>query len=198
MNDFDQLKEIWDKQEKPVVPDVSQILSKAKKEKQSLGNKMMLQVAGVLSAIPVGVILLIYINFKMATTFIGFSLMAIAIIGIAILRLYQIYTLNKIDLTLSPQQVLKKLEEFYAFQQTVNTKYTLGYFIIMNVAFGFYFIEVLQPIYTTYRTVGLTLYITWMLIAYFIIGKRQKEKEYSKMQRIINAVKEVKNDFLCE
>lgn len=198
MKDFNVLKEIWDREEKIVVPDVSRILSKAKKEKQSIGNKMVLQVAGLLSVIPVGALLLTYINFKMVTTFIGIGLIALAVMSISLLRLYQVYILKRIDLTSPPQQVLKELEQCYAFQQMVNTKYTLAYFIVMNVAFGFYFIEVMQPMSTTYKTIGLALYITWMLIAYFVLGKRQNKKEYAKMQRIINAVKEVEKGFMCK
>lgn len=195
MKDFDVLKEIWDKQGKALVPDVSLILSKAKKEKQSIGNKMILQVVALLGVIPAIGLVVMYVNFKMATTFIGIGLMALAVIVISILRMYQVYTLKKIDLAASPQSVLKKLEQFYAFQQTVNTKYTLVYFIVLNIAFGFYFIEVMQPMSTTYKSIALTLYVTWMLIAYFIIGKRQREKEYAKMQRIINGIKEIGEGF---
>ena len=195
MKEFDNLKEIWNQQKESAVPDVSQIISKAKKEKQSMGNKIILQATILLFTIVALVVVVSKIDFKMITTFIGIGLMLTTIFVFSLIRLYQAYKLKSIDLTQSPKQVLLQLEQFYTFQQFVSTKCALAYFILLNIAFGFYFIEVLQPMATTMKIISLIIYIAWMLIAYFIIGKRSKQKEFRKTEDIINSIKKIETEY---
>ena len=195
MKEFDNLKEIWNQQKESAVPDVSQIISKAKKEKQSMGNKIILQATILLFTIVALVVVVSKIDFKMITTFIGIGLMLTTIFVFSLIRLYQAYKLKSIDLTQSPKQVLLQLEQFYTFQQFVSTKCALAYFILLNIAFGFYFIEVLQPMATTMKIISLIIYIAWMLIAYFIIGKRSKKKEFRKTEDIINSIKKIETEY---
>lgn len=195
MKEFDNLKEIWNQQKESVVPDVSQIISKAKKEKQSMGNKIIIQVVTLLLAVVAMVWVGIVINFKMATTYIGLGLMFATILVFSAIRLYQAYTLKNIDLTQSPKKALLELEQFYAFQQFVNTKCTLGYFIMLNLGFVFYFIEVMKPMSLLMKIIVLIVFTSWMLIAYFILGKKQKQKEYDNTQSIINSIKKIEMDY---
>ncbi len=195
MKEFDNLKEIWNQQKESAVPDVSQIISKAKKEKQTMGNKMILQIGILLSTIVALIWVTSSIDFKMITTFIGIGLMLFTIFAFSVIRLYQLYKLKKIDLTQSPKKVLVQLEQFYTFLKLVSTKGTLAYFILLNLAFVFYFIEVMTPMSTQMKLIVLTLYTAWMLFAYFILGKKQKQKEYDKIEAIINSIKKVENEY---
>ena len=195
MKEFDNLKEIWNQQKETVVPDVSQIISKAKKEKQTMGNKMILQIGILLSTIVALIWVTSSIDFKMITTFIGIGLMLFTIFAFSLIRLYQLYKLKKIDLTQSPKKVLIQLEQFYTFLKLVSTKGALTYFILLNLAFVFYFIEVMDPMSTLMKVIVLTLYTGWMLFAYFILGKKQKQKEYDKIEAIINSIKKVENEY---
>ena len=195
MKEFDNLKEIWNQQKESSVPDVSQIISKAKKEKQTMGNKMILQIGILLSTIVALIWVTSSIDFKMITTFIGIGLMLFTIFAFSLIRLYQLYKLKKIDLTQSPKKVLIQLEQFYTFLKLVSTKGALTYFILLNLAFVFYFIEVMAPMSTLMKVIVLTLYTAWMLFAYFILGKKQKQKEYDKIEAIINSIKKVENEY---
>ncbi|MGH2667269.1 hypothetical protein [Flavobacterium sp.] len=195
MKEFDNLKEIWNQQKESQVPDVSQIISKARKEKQSMGNKILIQVAVLLLTI-IGISLVVTaIDFKMLTTYIGIGLMFATILIFSAIRLYQAYKLKNIDLTQSPQKALQQLEQFYAFQKFVSTKCMLAYFILLNLGLACYFIEVMQPMSVEMKTIFLIAYIAWMLIAYFILGKKQKQKEYDKIQNIINGIRKIETEY---
>jgi uncharacterized membrane protein YecN with MAPEG domain len=195
MKEFDNLKEIWNQQKESIVPDVSQIISKAKKEKRSMGNKILIQVAILLLSVIAIAWVGAVIDFKMATTYIGIMMMFAIILIFSSIRLYQVYKLKNIDLTQSPTKTLLELEKFYAFQQFVNTKCTLAYFILLNLAFVFYFIEVMQPLSMMIKIIVLIVYTAWMLIAYFILGKKQKQKEYDKTQSIIDSIKKIETEY---
>jgi hypothetical protein len=195
MKEFDNLKEIWNQQKESSVPDVSQIISKAKKEKQKMGNKIIIQVAILLlTVVAIGIVGAI-IDFKMITSYIGLGIMLATILFFSGIRLYQVFKLKKIDLTESPKKVLSQLEQFYAFQQFVSVKCTLAYFILLNLAFVFYFIEVLKPMSTLMKTIVLVVFVAWMLIAYFILGKKEKQKEFEKTQNIINSIKKIETEY---
>ena len=195
MKEFDNLKELWKQQKQNPLPDVSVIIAKAKKEKQSMANKIVIQVATLLLAIVAIIMVVATVDFKMATTYIGVSLMFLTIIIFSAIRLYQVHKLKNIDLTQNPKEVLTKLEAFYAFQQFVNTKCTLTYFILLNIAFAFYFIEVMQPMSVILKTIVLVVYIAWMFIAYFFLGKKQKEKEYAKTKSIIDNIRKIEKEY---
>lgn len=195
MKKFNTLQEIWKQQKQTTLPDVSLIITKAKKEKASYTNKVLVQVATLVLVLPVLIWTGTAINFKMTSTYIGLGLMFVCITGFSIVRLFQMKTLRKIDFTQNPTVSLNQLEKYYAFQQIVSTKISLAYFIILNIAFGFYFIEVMQPMSTMLKSIVLILYIGWMLIAYLYIGKKQKQKEYGRIQKMIDAIKQIEEHY---
>jgi len=195
MKEFDNLQEIWKQQKQNPLPDVSVIIAKANKEKQTVTSKMLFQIITLVGSM-IGVVWVVTsVDFQMITTFIGIALMLLCIFGFSGIRLYQMITLKRIDLTQAPSQTLVELEKFYAFQQFVGTKITLAYFIILNIGLGFYFIEVMQPMSTLMKTLFLIAYVAWMLIAYFYIGKKQKAKEFNRIQSIIDAIKEMERSY---
>ncbi|MEO8515705.1 MAG: hypothetical protein ABI426_03130 [Flavobacterium sp.] len=195
MKEFDNLKEIWNQQKETAVPDVSQIISKAKKEKRSMGNKIILQVAILFLTMIFITWIVSLIDFKMTTTYVGVGLMLVTIFGFSAIRIYQAYKLRQIDLTTAPKKVLLELEQYYAFQQFVSTKCALAYFILLNLAFVFYFIEVMKPMPIGMKIITLTVFIGWMLYAYFILGKKAKQKEYNKIQSMIDSIKHIETEY---
>ncbi|WP_300489791.1 hypothetical protein [Flavobacterium sp.] len=195
MKAFDNLKEIWQQQSTGALPDVTVIINKAKKEQQSMTRKIGIQVGILMLTIVFLSVIFNNIAFKKVTTFIGIGLMFFAMFGYSALRLYQINTLRKVDLTASPKVALTGMQHFYRFQQKVNTTYTQLYYIVLNTAFVFYFIEVMQPLSTTVKIVTLVSYVTWMLIAYFIIGKKYIRKEHAKTESIITALQEIEANY---
>lgn len=191
MKEFDSLQEIWKQQRESTLPDVSVIIEKAKKQKQTIANKMLFQVIVLALSMVAVAWVVMTIDFKMIITYIGISLMFLCVGGYSAIRIYQMIRLNKIDLTQSPTKTLAELEQFYAFQQFVGTKVTLAYFIILNIAMGLYFVEVMAPMSTLSKTIFFTIYAFWMLFAYFYIGKKQKASEYERTQRIIDSIREM-------
>lgn len=195
MKDFDNLKDLWKTQEEIMLPEVSNVLQKIKKERISYTNKILFQVIMLIATMAALVWIGSSIDFKKTTTFIGLGLMLLCIGVFSVVRLYQMITLKQIDLTQVPSVTLNKLENYYAFQQFVSTKLTLAYFILLNLAFVFYFIEVMQPMAATLKTICLSIYIVWMLFAYFYLGKKQKKKENDRINNLIDSIKEMESNY---
>ena len=198
MKEFDNLKAIWDQQDQQVIPDVSHIIDKAKKQKNSIRNKIIIQVLALSIAMIVMLGVLYMINFKMAITIIGMAIMLITIFVFSAIRIYQVQELNTINLMESPKIVLQQLNTYCTFDKKVKTKGMLLYFIFLNIGMGFYFIEVLQPMSLTFKIVSLVVYIAWMLFAYFVMGKKQLKKDEDRMNFLIKSIENLQNEYKNE
>lgn len=195
MKDFNDLQNLWNQQISAPLPDVNAILADAKKIQKALNKKITTQIIILVAVVVFILILMNVIPFKEATTFVGIGLMATTILLFSAIRFYQVIQLKKIDLTQNPRQLLHDLEQYYQFQNTVNTKYTLTYFILMNIAFALYFIEVLQPVAVLYKIIILAVYLAWMLFAFLYLGKKHKHKEQAKTQSIIDSIKAIEEHY---
>lgn len=195
MKDFNDLQNLWNEQKSAQLPDVNSILADAKKIQRDLNSKISVQVSILVGVVIFILILMQVIPFKAATTFIGIGLMAVTILLFSTVRLYQVIQMKKIDLTKNPKLLLIDLEKYYQFQNTINTKYTLLYFILMNIAFALYFIEVLQDVPVLYQVIIVVIYLAWMFFAYLYLGKKHKQKEEAKTQSIIDKIKEIEHSY---
>lgn len=195
MKDFNDIQNLWKQQETKPLPDVTRIIANAKKDKQHFTNKIILQTIILVLTLPCLVRIGNIIDFKKTTSYIGLTLMFCCVFIFSAIRLYQIIRLKKMDVTEEPQINLQKLEQYYSFQKVVSTKITAAYFIVMNIAFGLYFIEVMAPMSALLKTIVLIVYVAWMLFAFFYLGKKQKAKEYARIQRLIDTIKEMESNY---
>ncbi len=195
MKDFDNIMDVWKQQKEVKIPDAVVIIEKAKKEQNTFTSKIILQVTILLFTIVAIVWVGAAINFKMITSYIGLGLMCLCVFGFSVIRLYQLLQIKKIDFTQKPSSTLIELEKTYTFQQFVSNKVSLMYFILLNLAFVFYFIEVMQPMSFQLKSIVLTAYISWMLFAYFYLGKKQKKKENERIQKMIDSIKEMEANY---
>lgn len=195
MKDFNEIQNLWNEQKSVQLPDVNSILASAKKVQRDLNSKIVIQISILVAVVLFILILMQVIPFKAATTFIGIGLMATTILLFSVVRLYQVIQMKKIDLTKNPKLLLVDLEQYYQFQNTVNTKYTQLYFILMNIAFALYFIEVLQPVPLLYQVIIIVVYLAWMFFAFLYLGKKHKQKEQAKTQSIIDAIKNIEMNY---
>ncbi|MEW5676433.1 hypothetical protein ABGT15_08975 [Flavobacterium enshiense] len=195
MKDFNDIQNLWNQQETKPLPDVTQIIAKSKKDKQDFTNKIIVQTTILALTLPCLLWIGSIIDFKKTTSYIGLTLMFCCVFIFSAIRLYQIIRLKKMDVTAEPQINLQKLEQYYSFQKLVSTKITAIYFIVMNIAFGFYFIEVMAPMSALLKATVLIAYVAWMLFAFFYLGKKQKAKEYARIQHLIDTLKEIEKNY---
>ena len=195
MRDFNDLQNLWKEQKPAALPDVKAILADAKKMQRQLNNKITAQIVILVAVVIFIMVLVNIIPFKEVTTFVGIGLMAVSILTFSAIRLYQVVQLKKLDLTQHPRQLLLDLETYFQFQKKVNTNYTFAYFVVMNLAFALYFIEVLRPLSSIYKGFIITIYLIWMFFALLYLSKKHHRKEQAKIQSIIDAVKEAEAHY---
>jgi len=195
MKKFNDIETIWKQQKEQVVPEVTTIINKANKEKKTILKKIIVQVILLLFTVPVVIWVLMTNPFQETTTFLGIAVILFDIIGFSIMRLYQVNLLTKIDFTQTPNMVLHELEKYYNLQKMISSKVMVAYFLLMNLGLGLYFLEVMSPMSPFAIGLSLSVYILWMLFAYFVIGKKQRKKEFDRIDALIEKVKEIEEGY---
>lgn len=195
MKQFNDIEAIWKQQKEAVVPEATVIIDRANKEKKVLSKKIILQVILLLVTVPIIIWVLVANPFQESTTFLGVAIVLIDIIGFSILRLYQVKWLAKIDFTATPKTVVDHLEKYYSFQKVMSSKIIMGYFLLLNLGLGLYFIEVMAPMPTFAIVLSLTVYVAWIAFAYFVLGKKQKKKEFDRINNLIKKMKAIEEEL---
>lgn len=197
MNTFNDIEFLWKTSIPIEVPNVDKIINKAAKDNKSIVNKILLQVL-LMSLAFINIVWVGYFfEFQYISSYIGMALMLVCIAVFSILRFKQARFLQKVDFTISPAILLKKYEAFHQHQKWLNTVGTRWYTILLNIAFGFYFYEMIYkaPLSLTVKIIILCVYIAWMLIATLWIGKKSICKEHERINDIIKKIKEMQEGF---
>ncbi|GAB4015343.1 hypothetical protein [Spirosoma koreense] len=201
MDNFEQLKHVWQQQSvlKPA-PDLAEL------RKTAAANRRKLERPQLLSAIALLVtsIVVLWIGFFSGITFRS-TLTYVAVILIALIpalqalinfNLYQ--RLRRIDVTAPITQHLEQWEQYYALRKYLIRVNIPLYYVLLNGAFGLYFIEILGYFSLTGRIVSLSIYLAWMLFAYFVLGKRTVRKETNRLETLIDSLRVIQQQLTDE
>lgn len=194
MNTFNQLEEVWKIPRKITLPDAAEIIMMATREKNALANKILLQVLMLMLAIVAIGYVLIDIHFLYVSSYIGLGLMFVCVVGFSLMRVRQVLFLTNADISAPPAYLLKNFTKFYEKQKWLNSTGIIVYTCMINVAFAFYFYEmiIIAPLSSMWKVLILMAYITWMLIATFYIGRRSVRKEQAKTMAVIQKLRHIK------
>ncbi len=194
MNTFNQLEEVWKIHRKVALPDASEIIIMATREKNALANKILLQVLMLALAIVAIGYVLINIHFLYISSYVGLGLMFVCVLGFSLMRVRQVRFLSKADISAPPAYLLKSFTNFYVEQIWLNSVGILMYTCILNLAFALYFYEmiIMAPLNSIWKVLILTVYITWMLIATLYIGRRNGREEQAKTMAVIQKLRQIK------
>ncbi|GAB3891126.1 hypothetical protein [Spirosoma agri] len=188
MDDFENLKRVWQQQTIRPADFTSAELKKTNDGHQRKLERTQLMSAIALLLTPVGIIWIGFfsgITFQSSLTYGAVILIALipAVQGIINLSTYN--WLRRIDITAPIAEHLSQWQRYYAFRKRMIRFNGPIYFLLLNGAFALYFIEILGYFSWLGRVVVLIPYVAWMLYAYFVLGKRNLQKETERLEAII-------------
>lgn len=193
MKDFDNLAELWNKQQTPITVDSDAIIAKAKKTQNQYNTKVLTNLLALLMSLAVIVWVLFIIHFKTATTYIGIGLISVAIISFVVLRFWHYIQFKKINLTQNPTHVLQALQKLVTFQKLTQTRLIPVYIITLSLGLALYFIEVTAAFSLTTQIIIYVATAAWIAFAYFMLGKKQARKEEARLQSVIDSIKKIES-----
>lgn len=199
MQDFDALKKIW--QEEPgkarQISTPAELSSTSQRNLKWLKN---IQLIGAIGQIFTGAFItwmIFYGNFgfKFWYTYLSMGLVVLLSLMQAAFMFYSYGKVNAIDESLSPAEHLRQWEEYYAIRKKQLNFQGPIFSILLSIALGIYYIEILsgRPFWPSLIIIILT--IAWILFAYFYLGRKSIKKETGRLQSIIDELKQVEKQF---
>ena len=188
MDNFDELKQLW--QQQPI-PTPTLPIDQLKKNNVDAQRKLERQqlLSGVLLLLTALFIVWMgffsSIQFQSELTYLAVVLLALipAAQGFINLSIYR--RLHRIDVTMPVAQHLDQWQQYYVFRKQLLRINLPLYYLLLIGAFGLYFIEILGHFSLTGRIIALSLFTAWMLFAYFVLGKRTLRRENERLETII-------------
>lgn len=188
MDEFEDLKKLWQQSPVPVAPVDTQALRRANATHQQKLERTQLRGSILLLLTAVYLIYLGFfsrISFQAMTTYVAIVFISLCCIGQAGIGLYLYYRLRSIDVSAPVTAHLHEWERYYAFRKRLIRVNMPVYYLLLNGAFALYFIEIMGLMPVVARIVALTLYIGWMLFAWFVLGKRSLRREEERLNGIM-------------
>ncbi len=196
MEEFKDLENLW-KETATKVPQQNTNLSKIKTNRIKLKNTYQ---RGAIMLILTGILIfgvMIYLDDQFKTIPIISSM--ILIIAVCLLQAsLMIFTANKItriDETQTPSLHLKQWQDFRIFEKNTRHWNMPVYFILLSSALGVYLFVLLKNVDLWKMILAFVITYSWMLFAYFYLGKKEIKKQDAKLDRIISELNTLENQF---
>lgn len=196
MEEFKELENLWKQSETKIPPQKTNI-SKIKNNRMKLKNTY---TKGAILLILTGIFILglmIFLDSNLKTILVVSSMIIISITCFlqAALMLFTANEIAKIDETQTPSFHLKQWQNFRAFQKKQRHWNMPVYYTLLSIALGVYMYELLKNADLWKMILTFVITYSWMLFAYFYLGKKEIKKQDAKLDGIISELKSVENQF---
>ena len=196
MEEFKELENLW-KQSETKHPTKDTKISKIKSNRIKLKNTyskgaILLIVTGILI-----LVMLFFLDSKLKTIPIILSIIIVSLTCFlqAFLMLFTANKISTIDETQTPSFHLRQWQNFREFQKNQRHWNMPVYYILLGSALGVYFYELLKNIDLWKMILAYVITYSWMLFAYFYLGKKEIKKQDAKLDHIISELKSLENQF---
>lgn len=195
MQDFDELKNIWQQEEPKRMPEASEVLARISSTKHALTQNLLKAIIQLVPAFVVVLLIAIFIKFESQVTYAGIIIILVAIIvyGYFVVRHY--FDLAKDYSLLKPVEYLVVIQKQYEVRKKFNTIGGLVYSLILYVGIILYMIEVAGHLTLVWQVAGYSLTTLWFLYVYFVLSKKVIRSENEKFETIINQLKKLSGQF---
>ena len=196
MEEFKDLENLW-KTSETKIPAKNDQISKIKNNRMKLKNTY---TKGAILLVATGILILI-----LMTTF-DSEILTLPIISAMViislvcflqggLMFFTAKKISDIDETQTPASHLQQWLEFREFQKKLRHWNMPVYYILLSLALGVYMFELLKTVDLWKMLLAFAITYSWLLFAYFYLGKKEVKKQDAKMDGIISELKNLENQF---
>ena len=196
MEEFKDLENLW-KQAETKVPTQNTNISKIKNNRMKLKNT---HIRGAIFLILTGIFILVLMTTfddKIRTIPIISSMVIISTMCFlqAFLMLYNAKKIADIDESQAPGFHLQQWRNYQTFQKNQRHWNMPIYYILLSAALGVYLFELLKNVDLWKMILAFVITYSWMLFAYFYLGKKEIKKQDAKLDGIISELNNLESQF---
>jgi membrane protein YdbS with pleckstrin-like domain len=195
MQEFDHIQSLWQSHSVEVKISSEEMLVQAKKEVNSIRNKSLLNIAGMLlSFVAVGSLWLFF-DFQAWTTHLGIAIFLMAI-AVTTLMLYKGHRLiSKNDFTTHPHEFLANLKLYQISRFSLYNSLYWIYTIALSMGILLCFIEILAYFETWIQYSVILLTFSWMVFCSTLVRRAVMKREKERIALLIEKFERLGSQF---
>lgn len=114
----------------------------------------------------------------------------------AALMFFTAQKIKRINEAQTPAQHLGQWLQFREFQKKQRRWNMPVYYVLLSLGVGVYMFELLKNTDLWKMVLAFSITYTWLLFAYFYLGRKELKKQDAKLDGIISELKELENQFV--
>ncbi|RZK54161.1 MAG: hypothetical protein EOO87_11170 [Pedobacter sp.] len=194
MQEFDQIEALWAKHTVDVKISADEMLSQAKKEVNTLRNKSMLNIIGMVLSF-LAVACLWFFNFQSWTTHLGISIIVL-VVAVYTLILYNNHRIiAKNDITANPNQFLNSLKIYQLDRLSLYNKLYWFYTIALSLGMTFFFVEILNHMQIWAQITVISISLGWMIFCSTLVRKAVIKRDKERIALLIEKFERISAQF---
>jgi membrane protein YdbS with pleckstrin-like domain len=195
MQEFEHIQSLWQSHSVEVKISSEEMLGQAKKEVNTLRNRSLLNIVGMVVSFVAINGMLLYFDFDSWTTTLGIGIIVVAIAVSTVLLYREHRLISRNDFTEHPTVFLNNLREYQVSRYNLYNK--LFWFYVAVVSFGvvLFFFETLQHLSIWVQSVIVVLTVLWMTFCATILRKAYMKKEKERIDLLIEKFERISAQF---
>lgn len=195
MQEFEHIQSLWQSHSVEVKISSEEMLGQAKKEVNTLRNRSLLNIVGMVVSFVAINGMLLYFDFDSWTTTLGIGIIVVAIAVSTILLYREHRLISRNDFTEHPTVFLNNLREYQVSRYNLYNK--LFWFYVAVVSFGvvLFFFETLQHLSIWVQSAIVVLTVLWMTFCATILRKAYMKKEKERIDLLIEKFERISAQF---
>jgi hypothetical protein len=195
MQEFNEIEALWAKHTVEVKISADEMLKQVKKEVNGIRIKSLLNIAGMIISFFSVTAIWLFFNFQSWTTYLGISIVIVAI-GVYTVMLYINYRIiAKNDFTATPNDLIKQLKRFQLSRIALYNRLYWFYAIALSLGMGLYFVEVLADFEIWLKIIALILSFGWIILCSTFFRKAIIKKDKEKIALLIEKFERIGQQF---
>lgn len=196
MEEFKELENLWKTSKIETAPEKTDF----KKIKNNRNKMESAYLRGAAMLFITGIIILLVMYFleeklQTITVITAMAMITVTCFLQAILMLFTAKKISDIDESQMPGVHLKQWQNFRIFQLNQRRWNMPLYFLVLGLSLGVYYLEILRNVELWKIILVYVITYSWMLFAYFYLGKKSMKKEDIRIEGIITELKNLENQF---
>lgn len=196
MEEFKNLEELW-KSSEIKIPAKNHQISTIKNNRMKLKNTY---TKGAILLLATGILIMILLasfDAELQTIPLISSMVIISLVCFlqAALMIFTAQKISSIDETKTPATHLQQWLKFREFQKKLRHWNMPVYYILLSLSVGVYMYELLKNVDFWKMFLAFAVTYSWLVFAYFYLGKKEIKKQDAKMEGIISELKNLEKQF---
>lgn len=195
MQEFDHIQSLWQSHSVEVKISSEGMLTQAKKEVNSIRNKSVMNITGMLLSFIAISCLWLFFDFQSWTTYAGIFIFLTAIAATTFMLYRGHRLISKNDFTTHPNEFLANLKLYQINRFNLYNKLYWIYAIALSLGIIFYFLEILTYFDTWLQCLIVLLTFSWMVFCSTLVRRAVMKREKERIALLIEKFERLGSQF---